>query len=76
MTTTAMTPAQIHDLGLSEVARIGAAMDKVAADAGYPDRAAFVQRMRTDPAFYARTRRSCSTARLPSRSRSTSGCPS
>ena len=55
MTTTAMTPAQIHALGLSEVARIGAAMDKVAADAGYPNRAAFVAHMRTDPQFYART---------------------
>ena len=55
MTTTAMTPDQIHALGLSEVARIGAAMDKVAADAGYKDRAAFVAHMRTDPQFYAKT---------------------
>ncbi len=55
MTTTAMTPADIHALGLGEVARIGAAMDKVAADAGYPSRAAFVAHMRTDPAFYATT---------------------
>ncbi len=54
-TTTAMTPAQIHALGLSEVARIGAAMDKVATDAGYKDRAAFVAHMRTDPQFYAKT---------------------
>ena len=55
MTTTAMTPAEIHALGLAEVARIGAAMDRVAADAGYPSRAAFVAHMRTDPVFYART---------------------
>ncbi len=55
MTTTAMTPAEIHALGLAEVARIGAAMDKVAADAGYPSRAAFVAHMRTDPVFYAKT---------------------
>ncbi len=55
MTTTAMTPAAIHALGLTEVARIGAAMDKVAADAGYPSRAAFVAHMRTDPQFYAKT---------------------
>ncbi len=54
-TTTDMTPEMIHNLGLSEVARIGAAMDKVAADAGYPSRAAFVAHMRTDPQFYART---------------------
>jgi uncharacterized protein (DUF885 family) len=55
MTTTAMTPAQIHALGLAEVARIGAAMDKVAKDAGYPSRAAFVAHLRTDPAYYAKT---------------------
>ena len=54
-TTTAMTPEQIHRLGLSEVARIGAAMDTVAAGAGYPSRAAFAAHMRTDPQFYAHT---------------------
>ena len=55
MTTTDMPPDAIHQLGLSEVARIGTAMDKVAADAGYKDRASFVAHMRTDPQFYART---------------------
>ncbi len=55
MTTTDLTPAQIHQIGLDEVARIGAAMDKVAADAGYKDRAALVTHMRTDPIFYAKT---------------------
>ncbi len=55
MTTTDMTPEAIHQLGLSEVARIGAAMDKVAADAGYKDRASFVAHMRTDPQFYAKS---------------------
>ncbi len=54
-TTTDMTPEAIHQLGLSEVGRIGAAMDKVAADAGYKDRASFVAHMRTDPQFYAKT---------------------
>jgi len=54
-TTTALTPDAIHKIGLAEVARIGAAMDKVATDAGYKDRAAFVAHMRTDPSFYART---------------------
>jgi len=55
MTTTAMTPEAIHQLGLSEVARINAAMDKVAADAGYPSRAAFVAYLRSDPKYYAKT---------------------
>lgn len=55
ISTTELTPAAIHDIGLREVARIGAAMDKVATTAGYPDRAAFVAHMRSDPAFYART---------------------
>ena len=55
MTTTTMTPADIHALGLAEVARIGAAMDRIAAQAGYPSRAALVAHMRTGPAFYAKT---------------------
>jgi len=55
MTTTDLTPAQIHALGLAEVARIGAAMDKVAAGAGYPNRAAMITHMRTAPEFYAKT---------------------
>ena len=56
MTTTDLTPDAIHQIGLSEVARINAAMDKVVADSGFAgDRAAFVRRMRTDPQFYAKT---------------------
>jgi uncharacterized protein (DUF885 family) len=36
-TTTDMTAGQIHDLGLAEVARIGAEMDAILRDAGYVD---------------------------------------
>ncbi|QQN73458.1 DUF885 family protein [Croceicoccus sp. YJ47] len=54
-TTTDYTAQQIHDIGMAEVARISAEMDRVAADAGYPDRAAFVEKLRTDPAYYAAT---------------------
>ena len=54
-TTTDMTPEAIHALGLSEVARIGAAMDRVAADAGFKDREAYVTALRTDPRFYAKS---------------------
>jgi uncharacterized protein (DUF885 family) len=54
-TTTDLTPEQVHQLGLREVARIGAAMDSVAARAGYADRRAFVARLRTDPQHYAKT---------------------
>ncbi|WCT72321.1 DUF885 family protein [Sphingomonas naphthae] len=54
-TTTDFTPDQIHRIGLSEVARIGAEMDALAKRADYPDRAAFVTKLRTDPAYYART---------------------
>lgn len=54
-TTTDLTPDQIHKIGLDEVARIGKRMDDVAAAAGYPDRAAFIRHLRTDPSYYART---------------------
>ena len=36
-TTTDMTPEQVHALGLSEVERIGAEMDKILREAGYAD---------------------------------------
>ena len=36
-TTTTMTPDQIHELGLAEVARIGAEMDTILREAGYAD---------------------------------------
>ena len=55
MTTTDLTPEAIHAIGLKEVVRIGAAMDKVAADAGYTDRASYVAHLRSDPKYYAKT---------------------
>lgn len=36
-TTTEMTPDQVHALGLAEVERIGAEMDRILRDAGYTD---------------------------------------
>ncbi len=54
-TTTDLTPDQIHQVGLDEVARIGKRMDAIAAKAGYPSRAAFIQHLRTDPSYYAKT---------------------
>ena len=56
-TTTDMTPEQVHQLGLSEVARIRAEMDGVMREAGWSgDFAAFLNFLRTDPQFYAQTR--------------------
>ena len=56
MTTTDMTPEQIHQLGLSEVKRILAEMDEVVRRSGFKgDRKAFVERLRTDPALYPKT---------------------
>ena len=54
-TTTDLTPEQIHQLGLSEVARIGAAMDSLAHRAGYADRAAYVAHLRTDSRYYPKS---------------------
>ena len=54
-TTTALTPDQIHDIGLRESARINAEMDKVAKDAGFAARQAFIQDLRTNPIHYAKS---------------------
>jgi uncharacterized protein (DUF885 family) len=56
MTTTDMTPEQVHQLGLSEVKRILVEMDQVVARSGFKgDRKAYVERLRTDPALYPKT---------------------
>lgn len=55
-TTTDMTPAAIHQLGLTEVARIRAAMQAVMDQAGFSgDPRGFSDRLRADPASYAPT---------------------
>ncbi len=52
-TTTQMTPDEIFNLGLSEVKRIRAEMDKVIAQIGFKgDFAAFCNFLRTDPQFF------------------------
>jgi uncharacterized protein (DUF885 family) len=51
-TTTNLTPRQIHDIGLREVARIRAEMDRVARDAGFPTREAFIHELRTNPRYF------------------------
>src|SRR5438309_670034 len=55
-TTLDLSPAEIHKLGLSEVDRISTEMDAVMKQVGFPgDRAAFLEFLRTDPRFYAKT---------------------
>jgi uncharacterized protein (DUF885 family) len=54
-TTTNLTPEQVHQIGLSEVKRIGAEMDALAKKNGFADRKAMVAQMTTDPAQHART---------------------
>ncbi len=54
-TTTNLTPEQIHQIGLAEVARIRARMDTVAKSAGYDSRAAYIAHLRSDPRYYAKT---------------------
>lgn len=54
-TTTQMTADDVHALGLSEVARIRAEMEQVASEAGYDTREAFIEHLRTDPQYYAKT---------------------
>lgn len=52
-TTTGLGAAEIHELGLKEVARIHAEMDAIRAKVGFAgDRAAFFKHLREDPKFY------------------------
>ncbi|WP_069050335.1 DUF885 family protein [Blastomonas sp. RAC04] len=57
-TTLDLTPEQIHEIGLKEVARIDADMQKTMRETGFkgtfPE---FLQFLRTDPQFYAKTPR-------------------
>lgn len=51
-----MTAGEIHQLGLAEVARIRAEMEKIKDEVEFEgDLAAFIQFLRTDPQFYAKT---------------------
>ncbi len=67
-TTTSMTPDQIHDLGLSEVARIHGEMDKIIKQVGFKakkpgdTRQAFFDHIRTDPKFKMASREAMTQA--------------
>jgi uncharacterized protein (DUF885 family) len=62
MTTTNHSPERIHEIGLAEVARIGAEMDRVIAQVGFRPpaeaktpaavRKAFIESIRSNPKFY------------------------
>ncbi|HEX8213990.1 MAG TPA: DUF885 domain-containing protein [Allosphingosinicella sp.] len=54
-TTTSLTPDQIHDIGLAEAKRIRSDMEQVAKEAGFQSREAFIQDLRTNPQYFART---------------------
>ena len=52
-TTTDLTPREIHEIGLSEVARIRAEMETIREQVGFEgDLGAFMDHLRTDPEFY------------------------
>ena len=55
MTTTDLSADEVHNIGLSEVARIRAEMEEVAAEAGFDSREAFIEELRTNPKYYAKT---------------------
>ncbi|PEQ13998.1 hypothetical protein B2G71_04405 [Novosphingobium sp. PC22D] len=55
-TTTTLAPGAIHELGLSEVARIRGEMEAVKKEVGFSgDLKAFFEYVRTDPKFYCKT---------------------
>ena len=51
MTTTNMTPAQIHQLGLDEIKRIRAEMTELAHRAGFKDLDSFKESLKTNPKY-------------------------
>ncbi|WP_039749367.1 DUF885 domain-containing protein [Solimonas variicoloris] len=56
-TTTDLTPDQVHDIGLQEVARIRAEMERTLREAGFDGTlAAFIAWLRHEPRFYATSR--------------------
>ena len=54
-TTTNLSPDEIHQIGLDEVARILERMDKLAADSGYASRQAMIAKLRSDPRYFAKS---------------------
>ena len=55
-TTLDVTPREIHDIGLAEVARIREAMEAIVSEVEFEgDLAAFIEYLRTDERFYAKT---------------------
>jgi len=55
-TTTDLTAAQVHEIGLGEVARINGEMEAVRARTGFQgSRPEFFQHLRTDPRFFEKT---------------------
>ena len=51
-----MTPQEIHQVGLGQVARIRVEMEEIIREVGFEgDFAAFLEFLRTDPQFYAKT---------------------
>lgn len=54
-TTTNLTPGEIHEMGVKQVAEIEAEMLKLANSLGYKDLKSFNEHIRTDRAFYAKS---------------------
>ena len=54
-TTTDLSPERIHEIGLAESARIRAAMETVAKEAGFASREAFIRELRTNPQYFAKS---------------------
>ena len=56
ITTTNMTPEQIHEIGLQQVQKDEQEMLAIAQKLGYKDVKSFSQHVKTDPQFYAKSR--------------------
>lgn len=54
-TTTNLSAAEIHDIGIAENKRIAARMDAIAREAGYASRRDYLAKLKSDPRYFAKS---------------------
>jgi uncharacterized protein (DUF885 family) len=73
-TTTTLSPEEIFEVGMAEVAKIRGEMAEIVRETGFADLPALLHHMRTDPSFYASTPQDLLRARRGTPRSSTPWC--